>query len=200
MNLYFLGFTDLLLSFCFDGISKKRKNALLSGALLSFCVVCEIFFIQVFRFSWILRRDFVIALYLVSVFATKPFVYTPSYTHNQNIFIWKMLGHIWCTDTNDLLGLSFQLRIQQCALCCCQCCGRVAMSVSGFPCTNGRSFLLQSFRHKKWSTCLHFQASFLVDLPFGCPLRQFKGAPSLPSICICYFPLPALLLTFSPSS
>ena len=50
---------------------------------------------------------------------------------------------------------------------------------------------------RKWS-CLHFQASFLVDLPFGCPLRQFKGAPSLPSICICYFPLPALLLTFLP--
>ena len=50
---------------------------------------------------------------------------------------------------------------------------------------------------KKWS-CFYFQANFLVDLPFSCPFRQFKGAPSLPSICICYFPLPALLLTFLP--
>ena len=64
MNLYFLRFTDLLLSFCFDGISKKRKNVLLSGALLSFCVVCEIFLCT--SFQTFLRRDFVTALYLVS--------------------------------------------------------------------------------------------------------------------------------------
>ena len=62
MNLYFLRFTDLLLSFCFDGISKKRKNALLSGALLSFWVVYEIFLCT--SFQTFLRRDFVIALYL----------------------------------------------------------------------------------------------------------------------------------------
>ena len=197
MNLYFLGFTDLLLSFCFDDISKKRKNALLSGALLSFCVVCETFLCT--SFQTFLRRHFVTALYLVSFFATKPFVYTPCYTHNQIFSFGRCWGTFGVLTPTTFCGKSFQLRIQQCALCYCHCFGRVAMSVSGFPCTNGRSFLFQSFRHKKWS-CLHFQASFLVDLPFGCPLRQFKGAPSLPSICICYFPLPALLLTFPPSS
>ena len=177
--------------------AKKRKNALLSGALLSFCVVYEIFLCT--SFQTFLRRDFVTSLYLVSFFATKPFVYTPCYTHNQIFSFRRCWGTFGALTPTTFWGKSFQLRIQQCALCCCHCCGRVAMSVSGFPCTNGRSFHLQSFRHKKWS-CLHFQASFFVVLPFGCPLRQFKGAPSLPTICICYFPLPALLLTFPPSS
>ena len=92
INLYFFGFTDLLLSFCFDGISKKRKNALLLGALLSFCVVCEIFLCT--SFQTFLRRDFVTALYPVSFFfATKPFVYTACFTHNQ-IFLF---GRRWGT-------------------------------------------------------------------------------------------------------
>ena len=110
MTLYFLGFTDLLLSFCFDGISKKRKNALLSGALLSFCLVCEIFLCTTFQ--TFLRRDFVTALYLVSFFA----IFILSLLHPQpNSFIWKKLGHIWCADTIDLLGQKF--RTQHPAVC-----------------------------------------------------------------------------------
>ena len=81
VNLYFLGFTELLLSFCFDGINKKRKNAALSAALLSFCLVCEISLCT--SFQTFLRRDFVTALYLISFFANKPFVYTACFTHNQ---------------------------------------------------------------------------------------------------------------------
>ena len=94
MNLYFLGFTDFLLSFSFDGISKKRKNALLSGALLSFCVVCEIFLCT--SFQTLLRRDFVTALYLVLYFATKPFVYTPCYTHKQYFHLEDAGAHLVC--------------------------------------------------------------------------------------------------------
>ena len=146
MTLYFWGFTDLLLSFCFDGISKKPKNALLPGALLSFCLVCEFFLCTTFQ--TFLRRDFITALYLVSFFCHQAnFIH--SLLHAQpNIFIWKKLGHIGVLTPLTFWGKSFELSIQQCALCCCYCRGRVAMSVSGFPCTNGRSFLLQSFRHK----------------------------------------------------
>ena len=81
VNLYFLGFTDLLLSFCFDGINKKRKNIPLSAALLSFCLVCDISLCTSFQTFW--RRDFVTALYLISFCATKPFAYTACFTHNQ---------------------------------------------------------------------------------------------------------------------
>ena len=73
MNLYFLWFTDLLLSFCFDGISKKRKNALLSGALLSFCVVYEIFLCT--SFQTFLRRDLSL-LSILLVFLPPSHLYT----------------------------------------------------------------------------------------------------------------------------
>ena len=91
MNLYFLGFTDLFLLFCFDGINKKRKNAPLSAALLSFCLVCEISLCT--SFQTYLRREFVTALYLIRFFETKPFVYTVCFTHNQ-LF---SLGRNWGT-------------------------------------------------------------------------------------------------------
>ena len=146
MTLYFFGFTDLLLSFCFDGISNKRKNALLSGALLSFCLVCEIFLCTTFQ--TFLRRDFVTALYLVSFFATEPFLYSSCYTHNQIFSFGRSWGTFGVLTPLTFWGKSFELSFQHCALCCCHCCGRVAMSVSGFPCTNGKSFLLQSVRHK----------------------------------------------------
>ena len=104
-----------------------------------------------------------------------------------------------CADTNDLLGQKFPT--EDPAVCSLllpllwesgnEC---VGFSLRKWKVLPGFSKVLDI---KKWS-CLHFQASFLVVLPFGCPLRQFKGAPSLPSICICYFPLPALLLTFLP--
>ena len=96
MNLYFLGFTDhdLLLSFCFDGISKKRKNALLSGALLSFCVVCEIFLCT--SFQTFLRRDFVTALYLVS-FLPPSHLYTLLVTPTTKYFHLEDAGaHLVC--------------------------------------------------------------------------------------------------------
>ena len=74
VNLYLLGFTDLLLSFCSDGIDKKQKNAHLSAALLSFCLVCEISLCT--SFQTYLRRDFVTTLYLISFFLPPSHLYT----------------------------------------------------------------------------------------------------------------------------
>ena len=194
MNLYFLGFTDLLLSFCFDGISKKRKNALLSGALLSFCMVCEIFFVQVFR---LLEKTFCHCSLSRQFFATKPFVYTPCYTHNQIFSFGRCWGTFGALTPTTFSGKSFQLRIQQCALCCCHCCGRVAMSVSGFPCTNGRSFLFQSFRHKKvvlFTLSGQYLGWFTLRLSFEAVERS-----SLPSFYL-YLLFPTACLTFNFSS
>ena len=107
MNLTFLG----SLTSCSHSVLmasaklKKRKNALLSGALLSFCVVCEIFLCT--SFQTFLRRDFVTVLYRVSFFCHQA-ICTHSLLHPQpNILIWKMLWHIWCADTNDLHFISF---------------------------------------------------------------------------------------------
>ena len=147
VNLYFWGFTDLLLSFwCLDDINKKRKNAPLSAALLSFCLVCEISLCT--SFQTYLRRDFVTTLYLISFFYHQAICIHCPLHPQPSIFIWKKPGHILGADTSDLWGKSFQLSIQQCALCCCHACGRVALSVSGFPCKIGRYFLLEGFRHK----------------------------------------------------
>ena len=126
--------------------TKKRKNAPPSAALLSFCLVCEISLCT--SFQTFLRRDFVTALYLISLFATKSFVYTACFTHNQIFSFGRSQGTFGVLTPVTLGGKRFQLSIQQCAVCCCHCCGRVAMSVSDFPCTNGNSFLLQGFRHK----------------------------------------------------
>ena len=48
---------------------------------------------------------------------------------------------------------------------------------------------------KQWSG-LNFQASLLVDSPFGCPLRQFNGATSLPSCLSSHFPTACLSFNF----
>ena len=100
-----LGFTNLLLSFCFDGISKKRKNALLSGDLLSF--LRGVWNFSLYKFSDFLEKRFC-HCFLSCQFFCHQAICIHSLLHTQpNIFIWKMLGHIWCADTNDLLGQKF---------------------------------------------------------------------------------------------
>ena len=80
-NFFQVGFSDLLLSFCFYGIIKKRKNALLSAALLSICLVCRKFqlsslrlytaaAVYMYKFSdFSVEKRFFTAFYLVSFFA-----------------------------------------------------------------------------------------------------------------------------------
>ena len=193
VNLYLLGFIDLL-SFCLDGINKKRKNAPLSAALLSFCLVCDISLCTIFQTY--LRRDFVTTLYLISFFATKPFVYTACFTHNQ-IFSFGRSQSTFCVLTPATFGAKVS--------------NSASSSVLSVVATAAREwlwacwvFLAQMEGHsffkvldiKQWSS-LNFQASFSVDSPFGCPLRQFKGASPLPFICICHFPTACLSFNFS---
>ena len=195
MNLYFLRFTDLLLSFYFDGISKNgRMHFYLLSKFLR-----GVWNFSLYNFSDFLQKRFCHCSLSCQFFATKPFVYTPCYTHNQIFSVGRCWGTFGVLTPTTLWGKRFQLRIQQCALCCCHCCWRVAMSLSGFPCTNGRSFLLQSFRHKKvvfFPLSGQFLGWFTLRLSFEAV--QKSSLPS--SICICYFRLPALLLTFPPSS
>ena len=138
-------------------------------------------------------------LSILSFISPPSHLYTLPATPTSNIFIWKMLGHFWCADTNDLLGQKFPTEDPAVCSLLLPLLWESDNDCVGFSLHKWKVLPFPKFLTKKWST-LHCQASFLLDLPFGCPLRQFKGAPSLPSICICYFPLPALLLTFPPSS
>ena len=148
VKLYFFGFTDLLLSFCFDGINKKTKQCPLSAALLSFGLVYEISLWT--PFQTFLKRDFVTALYLISFFFCHQAICIHCLLHLQpNIFIWKNPGHIWCADTSDLLGANVSNSVSSIVL------SVVATAVGEwlwvcwvFLATNGSSSLLQGFGHK----------------------------------------------------
>ena len=195
VNLYFLGFIDLLLSFCLDGINKKRKNAPLLAALLSFCLVCEISLCT--SFQTYLRRV-VTTLYLINFFATKSFVYTACFTHNQ-IFLFGRSQGTFCVLTPATFGANVSNSASSSVL-------SAVATAAGEWLWACRVFLAQMENHsffkvldiKQWSS-LNFQAStsFSVDSPFGCPLGQFIGASSFPSICICHFPTACLSFNFS---
>ena len=199
MNLYFLGFTDLFLLFCFDGISKKRKNAPLSAALLSFCLVCEISLCT--SFQTFLRREFVTALYLVKFFATKPFVYTACFAHNQLFSFGRNRG----TYVVLTVATFWEQKVQTQHPAVCSLLLPLLWE-SSYECVGfslHKCQLIPSFFKvldiKPWYS-LNFQASLSVDSPFGCPLRQFKGASSLPSILYLSFPTACLSFDFPPSS
>ena len=102
VDLHIFGFTYLLLSFCFDGINKKRKNAPLSAAaLLSFSLACEISLCT--SFQTFLRRDCHCSL-SDQLFFCHQVICIHCQLHPQpNIFIRKKSGHIWCAYTSDLL-------------------------------------------------------------------------------------------------
>ena len=124
---------------------------------------------------------------------------TACFTHNQIFSFGRSQGTFGVQTPVTLGGKRFQLSTQQCAVCCCHCCERVAMSGSNFPCPMEIPFFFKVLDMKHWSS-LNFLASWSVDSPFGCPLRQFKGASSLPSICICHFPTACLSFNFPSSS
>ena len=196
MTLYFFGFTGLLLSFCFDGISKKRKNALPSGALLSFCLVCEIFLCTTFQ--TFLRRDFVTALYLVrflppSHFYTLPATPTSKYFHLEEVgahLVWwhqRPFGAIVSNSASSSVLSVVATAVGEWQWVC-----RVFLAQVEGP----SSFEVLDI--KQWSS-LNFQANFLVDLPFGCPFEAVqRKAPFLLFVSVIS-PLPALLSTFPPS-
>ena len=156
MNLFSLG-AGKLTSCCHSvfGINKKRRKnppclyRLLD--LLSFCLVCEISLCTSFREKRFchhsLSYQFLMCHQSICIPCLLP---GPKPKLIINFFSFgRSRGTLGALTPATFGGKSFQLsRVHR--LCCCpgHCCGRVAMSVSGFPCTNGSSFLLQGFRHK----------------------------------------------------
>ena len=182
MNLYFSGFTDLLLSFCFDGITKKTEECTSIGCSAKFCVVCETFFVQVFRLSW--EEIFVTGLSCQFFFLPPSHLYTLLATPTTKYFHLEDAGaQLVCWHQRPSgakvsnWGSSSVLSVVTTAV------GEWQWVCQVFPAQMKGPSFSKVLDIKTWS-CLHFQASFLVDLPFGCPLRQFKGAPSLPKFLL----------------
>ena len=62
---------------------------------------------SLYKFSDFLEKRFCHCSLSCQIFCNQA-ICIHSLLHPQpNIFIWKMLGHIWCADTNDLLGQKF---------------------------------------------------------------------------------------------
>ena len=194
VNLYFGGLTDLLLSFCFDDINKKRKNAPLSAALLSVCLVCEISLRT--SFQTFLRREFVTSLDLISFFfATKSFVYSVCFTQNQIFSLGRSRGTFGVLTSATFGGKSLQLSSALAVVAWATAVGEWLWLCRVFLAQMEVPSFFKVLDIEQWS-CLNFQASFSVDSPFDWSLRQFKGASPLPSICICHFPTACFSFNF----
>ena len=194
-------FWGSLTSCCHSVLMASAKN----GRMPFYLVLCQVFawcaiffFVKVFRFSW----EEMSLLSVLSVFLPPSHLYTLLATPTTKYFHLEDAGaHLVCWHQRPSGA-----KVSNWGSSSARVLSVVATAVGEWQWVC-RVFLAQmegpSFSKvldkKKWS-CLHFQASFLADLPFCCHLRQFKGAPSLTSICICYLRLPALLLTFPSSS
>ena len=173
---------------------QKTEECTSIGCFAKFCVVCEIFLCATFQNF--LRRDFVTALYLVSFlppshFYTLPATPTTKYFYLEEVgahLVWwhqRPFGAIVSNSASSSVLSVVATAVGEWLWVC-----RVFLAQMEGP----SSFEVLDI--KQWSS-LNFQANFLVDLPFGCPLRQFKGKSSFPSICTCHFPTACLTFNFS---
>ena len=177
---------------------QKTEECTSIGCFAKFLLGVWIF--SLYNFSDFLEKRFCHRSLSCQFFCHKPFLYTPCYTHNQIFSFGRSWGTFGVPTPLAFWGKSFELSIQQCALCCCHCCKRVVMSVSGFPCTNGRSFLLQSVRHKTavlFTLSGQFLGWFTLRLSFEAVQRKelFSFCLYLPfPHCLPYFQLSSLLV------
>ena len=164
MKLYFWRFTDLHLLFCLDGTSIKQKYGLLLTAVLSFCLVCQITLFTTFQTFWrkICHKSRACPIFCLQTISTHRLLHP-----QPNVFIWKTPRLIWCGSTQDIFGHIFWLSIKHCALGCCHCCGKSCHDWTMlFPCSKGRSFLLEYSRHV--TVVAHdFEASSRLNYPPG---------------------------------
>ena len=106
-----------------------------------------------------------------------------------NVFTWKTPRLIWCGVTQDLVGHIFWLSIGHSALNVATAVERVAMTGPVFPCSKGRSFLLEDSRHVTVVLSLfRLWGQFQVELPSRWPLKHSTGVRFHPCFCqlVCH--------------
>ena len=197
-NKWTFTFGGLLSSCCHSVLMASTKNErmpLLSAALLNFAWCVKFLFVQVFRLSW---EEILSPLSILSVFLPTSHLYTlPASPTTKYCHLEEAGAHLVCWHQRPL-GQKFPTQ-HPCALCCCHCCGRVAFSVSGFPRSNGISFLLQGYRHKtvvQFKLTGQFVGWFTLRLSFNWGSSK-ERAPFLLFVSVIS-PLPAFLSIFLP--
>ena len=121
-----------------------------------------------------------------------------SLLHPQpNIFIWKMLGHIWCADTNDLLGQKFPTEDPAVCSLLLPLLWESGNECVGFSLHKWKVLPSPKFRHEKvvlFTLSGQFLGWFTLRLSFEAVQRS-----SLPSFYL-YLLFPTACLTFNFSS
>ena len=144
MKLLFWRFTDLHLLFCLDGLSKKQKWTSINCCAKFLLGVSDH---SLYNFSDFLEKKFCHKSRACHIFCLKN-ISTHCLFHPQpNVFTWMTPRLIWCAVTQDLAGHIFWLSIGLSSLNVATAVERVAMTGPGFPCSKGRSFLLEDSRH-----------------------------------------------------
>ena len=177
---------------------QKTEECTSIGCLLSFCMVYEIFLCPGCQ-AWVWWDHWSLLSMIVSNNAISSHLYTLLATPTTKYFHLADAGaHLVCwhqrrsgAKVSNWGSSSFFSAVALHAV------SRVATSMSGFPCTNGRSVRIQSFRHKKvvlFTLSGQFLGCFTLRLSFEAIQRS-----SLPSFYL-YLLFPTACLTFNFSS
>ena len=113
MKLLFWRFTDLHLLFCLDGMSIKQKKWTSIDCCVKFLLGVSNHH-SLYNFSDFLEKMFVTSLMPAIFSASKPFLHTLCFTHNQMFSFGKRQGSFGAVSTQDLVGHIFWLSIEHC--------------------------------------------------------------------------------------
>ena len=163
------------------------KNPNQGGPALSFCLVCQITLCTSFQNFW--RRNFVTSLVPAIFSASKPFLHTACFTHNQMFSLGRRQGSFGVVSLRTLLdtfsGWASNIVLSVVATAV----ERFAMTGPVFPCWKERSFLLEDPRHVTVVLSLfRLWAQFQVELPSRCHLKHSTGVRFHPCFCqlVCH--------------
>ena len=153
--------------------AQNSKNALLMTAVLSFCVVCEITLCTSFQIFW--RRNLVTCL-LPANFCLQTISIHCLLHPQPHVFIRKTLRLIWRGETHDLIGHILRLSIKHRVLGCCHCCGKSIHDWTEFSLLKRKVPVPWRLKAcNRGLSLFRLWGQFLVESPFGCPLKQFTG-------------------------
>ena len=168
-------------------MSIKQKNGLLLTAVLSFCLGCQITLCASFQTFW--RRNFVTSLVPAIFSASKPFLHTACFTHNQIFSLGRRQGSFGVVSLWTLLdtfsGWASDILLSMLPLLWKE----LPWLDRFFPCSKGRFFLLEDSRHVTVVLSLfRLWGQFQVELPSRWPLKHSTWVRFHPCFCqlVCH--------------
>ena len=169
-------------------MSIKQKNGLLLAAVLSFCLGCQTTLCTIFQTFW--RRNVVTSLVPAIFSASKPFLHTACFTHNQMFSLGRRQGSFGVMSLRTLLdtfsGWASDILLSMLPLLWKEL---PCMTAPVFPCSKGTSFLLEDSRHVTVVLSLfRLWGQFQVELLSRWPSKHSTGVRFHPCFCqlVCH--------------